>query len=65
MMLHSLMVVANRNVLSWHKKPTDTIGNEFEKQKQHMKRDLFRRKFELEHEGIIVTSDAIDTSNQK
>jgi hypothetical protein len=49
------MVVANENVLSWHKKQNESISNEYEKQKQHMKRDLFRR-FELEHEDIIVTS---------
>jgi hypothetical protein len=50
------MVVANGNVLSWHKKKNESISNEYEKQKQHMKRDLFRRRFELEHEDIIVTS---------
>ena len=44
MILHSLMVVANRNVLSWHKKQNESIWNEYEKRKEHMKRDLFRSK---------------------
>ena len=56
MILHSLMVVANRNVLSWHKKQNESIWNEYEKRKEHMKRDLFRMKFELEHEDINLTS---------